>query len=177
MNTTIKHKYNIGDKHYDFNRNPDKENTFIFYISGITNVNNQVFYELSDVKGNKENIQSYHFGRWLIAEKDIIPNFKQYVIKRKKLLNKLVNESSNKLLEKSEKMPIYKDDVKSYYAYTIELIDKIIPGIFDTILESQVKEAKRIQKTDYYRLAKIFTWTSIVLFAISIILFILLIIK
>lgn len=177
METTIKHKYNIGDKHFDFNRDPDKESTFIFYISGITNVNNKVFYELSDVKGNKENIQSYHFGRWLIAEEDIIPNFEKYVVKRKKLLNKLVNDSSNNLLKKSEKMPIYKDDITNYYAYTVELINKIIPGIFDKMLESELKEVKRIKSTDYYRVAKIFTWTSIVLFTISIILLVLLIIK
>lgn len=174
METTIKHKYNIGDVHYDFNKKIDKKDTYKFYISGITNVDNKVFYELSDIKGNKENIQSYHFGRWLIAEEDIIPNFDQYVLKRKRLLNKFVNETTQKLLDKS---PVYKNDIDNYYKFTIEIIDEIVPDIFDTILESQLEDVKRIKKTDYYWLAKMFTHISIGLFISTITLFILLIIK
>lgn len=166
MKTTIEHKYNIGDKHFDFNKKIDREHNYIFYISGITNVNNKVFYELSDIKGKKENIQSYHFGRWLIAEEDIIPNFEKYVVKRKKLLNRLVNETTNNLLNKEQNQLIYKDDINSYYEFTIRTIEEIIPGIFE-----------EIKFIDYYRLSKKHTWTLLCFFIQSIILFILLIIK
>lgn len=166
MKTTIEHKYNIGDKHFDFNRKIDREHNYIFYISGITNVDGKVFYELSDVKGNKENIQQYHFGRWLIAEEDIIPDFEKYLIKRKKLLNRLVNETTNNLLNKEQNQLVYKNDIDFYYKFTIETIKEIIPGIFE-----------EIKFIDYYRLSKKHTWTLLCFFIQSIILFILLIIK
>ena len=175
--TTIKHKYNIGDKHFDFNREIDREHNYIFYISGITNVDGKVFYELSDIKGNKENLQQYHFGRWLIAEEDIIPDFEKYVIKRKKLLNRLVNETTNNLLNKAKNQPIYKDNINFYYEFTIKTIEEIIPGIFDRMLENQLKEAKRIKSTNYYRLATIFTYTTFFFLFTTIILSIILIIK
>jgi len=176
MKTTIEHKYNIGDKHYDLNCNLNNPDKFIFYISGITESNGKVFYELSDVKGNKENLQQYHFGRWLIAEKDIIPNFEEYVVKRKKRLNKLVKITTDNILNKKNKVILYKDDISFYHNETIRLVDKIVPGIFDDMLKHSFQEIPGIKSKDYYRIAKIFTNITIFLFATTIILSIVLII-
>jgi hypothetical protein len=176
MKKIIEHKYNIGDKHYDFNRNPNEPHSYIFYISAITESNGKVFYELSDTKGTKENLKQNHFGRWLIAEKDIIPNFEKYVTKRKKLLNRLVKYNAEQLLDKWNNERVYKDNVSFYHNETIRLVDKIVPGIFDDMLKHSFQEIPGIKSKDYYRIAKIFTNTTIFFFVTTIILGIILIV-